>query len=134
MSAPEPASSGTFYAVATGVLAFAPFGITLQEWALCSTCYAVGAIARTGLRMAQDIEADRPARVARALAALSASMMIAGFLAMTGLIASKMIGLDADLALGGVLGLAGWSGPDKVQSVVNLFSDVITRRFGSGNP
>lgn len=134
----DPASGGGAVigaATLTTAMAFMPLGVSLTTLVVGGACYFAGASARTGVVLQKALEGSTsPVNAQRAIAALLCSIPIAAVASCIVFLAAHVMGLQADAALGGLLLVSGFRGPEGIQAIINAFSSVFTRILPAPKP
>lgn len=127
----DPASgSGAVVGAATltTAMAFMPLGVSLTTLVIGGMCYWGGAAARTGFTLQKALEGSTaPVNAQRAIAALLCSIPIAAVASCVVFLAAHVMGLQADAALGGLLLVTGFRGPEGIQWLMDTFTSVFTK-------
>lgn len=115
-------------ATLTTAMAFMPLGVSLTTLVIGGICYWGGAAARTGVTLQKALEGSTaPVNAQRAIAALLCSIPIAAVASCIVFLAAHVMGLQADAALGGLLLVTGFRGPEGISTIINAFSSVFTK-------
>lgn len=127
----EPTTGGSAVigvAALTTATAFMPLGVSLTTLMLGGGAYFFGAAARTGFIMSKALEGSTaPVNAARSFAALLCTIPMAAVASCVVFLAAKVVGLQADAALGGLLLVTGFRGPEGIQWLINTFTNVFTK-------
>lgn len=126
----SPLDTGTGAISAAAILAFSFGGVTTASFVLGAACFVVGSISRCGLKIASAIEKNEPPHVGSCISALSVSPMLAAFASMATFFAAHIVGFEGDAAIGLLLALAGFRGPEGIQSLADFVSKIIPEKLG----
>ena len=115
-------------ATLTTVMAFMPLGVSLTTLVIGGACYWGGAAARTGFTLQKALEGSTgPVNVQRSIAALLCSIPIAAVASCIVFFAAHVIGLQADAAMGGLLLVMGFRGPEGIQFLMDSLANVFLK-------
>lgn len=127
----DPASgTGSIIGVATltTAMAFMPLGVSLTTLVIGGMCYFAGCSARTGFTLQKALEGSTaPVNVQRAIAALLCSIPISAVASCIVFFAAHVIGLQADAAMGGLLLVMGFRGPEGIQFLMDNLAGVFLK-------
>lgn len=126
------ADAGTGAATAAAIMAFTYGGVTTEHFLLGAGCYVVGAAARACLKISVAIEAGQPAQFGRALASFSTSPFLGAFASLLTYWAAFIAGFEGDAAIGIVLAITAWKGPEGIQSLSRFVTKMLPDKFSGG--
>lgn len=128
MTDPATGTSTTTVLGLAALMAFMPFGVSLETLMLGGACFFGGSCARTGLSLYKKLDGStEPVNLGRNIAALLCTIPIAAVASCIVFLAAHVTGLNADAALGGLLLIMGVRGPEGFQWLVDQLSNVFTR-------
>lgn len=128
MAEPTGTSAVVGVATLTTAMSMMPLGVSLTTLVIGGACYFGGSAARTGFKLSKALEGStEPVNAARAFAALLCNIPIAAVASCVTFLAAHVIGLQADAALGGLLLVTGFRGPEGIQWLMDTFTNIFTR-------
>lgn len=126
------ADIGTGAATGAAIMAFSFGGVTTEHFLLGAGCYVVGAAARACLKLSIAIEAGHPIQMGRALASFSTSPFLGAFASLLTYWAAFIVGFEGDAAIGIVLAITAWKGPEGIQSLSRFVTKLLPDKFSGG--
>lgn len=133
----EPTGTSAILGVATltSAMSMMPFGVSLTTLVIGGVCYFAGSAARTGFKLSKALEGSSdPVNATRAFAALLCNIPVAAVASSVVFFAAHVIGLQADAALGGLLLVTGFRGPEGIQWIADTFTNVFTKVIPGAKP
>lgn len=131
MAAAEPIIQTVTTVTTVGtILAFAPFGVTIEQLALGAGLMIFGALARTGFAVQTALEGGGTIRLSKTVGALAAAFLTAPFVSELAFATAHLINFQSDVTVAILLLIAGYSGPASVKSGVDWVLNTVLRRNG----
>jgi len=135
MAEPTGTSAVVGVATLTTAMSMMPLGVSLTTLFIGGGCYFFGAAARTGFRLSKALEANAdPVNFIRPIVALLCNIPVAAFASSIVFLAAHVIGLQADAALGGLLFVSGFRGPEGIQWLSDTLTNVFTKIIPGSKP
>lgn len=134
MTVPGSTTTTTGFAA---VMAFVPFGVSLETLVLGGLCFFGGCCARTGMSLYKKLEGDDPVTsqaFLRSIAALLCTIPLAAVASCVVFLAAHVAKVEADATFGGLLLIMGVRGPEGFQWLMDTFTNIFMRIIPGSKP
>jgi hypothetical protein len=112
------------------MLAFTPFGLSLETIFMATGFTMLGALARIGFEIAAEIDKPQGIRWGRIFALLAASMISAATISVLVLVAMKLMSVPSETILVFMLIAFGYVGPTGIPWLFTTLGGIVSRATG----
>ena len=117
-------------ASAAGLLAFTPFGLSLETIFIATAFTMLGAFARVGFEIASSLDQPCGTKWSRIIKLLASSLISAATISVLVLVALKLLGVPSETILVFLLVCFGYFGPTGIPWIFNLISGPVQKLTG----
>lgn len=113
-----------------GLLAFTPFGLSLETIFIATAFTMLGAFARVGFEISAAVDKPGGIKWARIVALLASSLISAATISVLVLVAMKLLTIPSETILVFLLICFGYFGPTGIPWLLNMITTTVTKLTG----